>query len=81
MSEKNRGEPVFTNIDEVLADRIVSRSKENAGIDDEESQTTDIDEPAQFPQDRPDRTLLLIKAIAIALAGAAVFFLLRSRRK
>ncbi|MFW6245199.1 MAG: hypothetical protein ACOC36_04865 [Fibrobacterota bacterium] len=80
MSEKNRGEPVFTNIDEVLADRIVSRSKENAGIDDE-SQTTDIDEPAQFPQDRPDRTLLLIKAIAIALAGAAVFFLLRSRRK
>ncbi len=80
MSEKNRGEPVFTNIDEVLADRIVSRSKENAGIDDEETQT-DINEQAQFAQDRPDRTLLLIKAIAIALAGAAVFFLLRSRRK
>lgn len=81
MSDKNRGEPVFTNVDEVLADRIVSRSKENAGIEEEEEKQQSFKESAQTLQNRPDRTLFFIKAALVALVAATFYLLLRSRKR
>ncbi|MFP4163034.1 MAG: hypothetical protein ACLFQB_09695 [Chitinispirillaceae bacterium] len=81
MNDKNKGEPVFTNIDDVLAEKIVSRSKENNehSFSEPEEQTNTA---AQTVPDQKERSFSITKGALVfltALIGLILFLRLSKK--
>jgi len=75
MSIEKAGEPVFTNIDKVLTEKIISRSKENSRESEPASKQVFDDSNTVSPQ-----SSVSIKWLAV-IAGIALLVVLMLSRK
>ncbi len=78
--DKDRGEPVFNNVEEILAEKIVERSKENSNLSPEPIPEEKENSADKFTSNK-SKSPSSIHFWIIALGIAAFFFILLKFRK